>query len=149
MRVRFNWGTGITLTYTAFALATSTFVAFAMNRRVDLVSPDYYAQSLQLDRRMAAERNALALGARLSVVEVSARRLRLSLPRELAPHATGTIRLYRASSAAEDRDIALAVSADGYQDIPLDGLARGRWTVQVQWTALGRGYFVQRDVTAH
>jgi nitrogen fixation protein FixH len=147
MRLRFNWGTGLTLTYTAFALATSAFVAFAMNRPVDLVSADYYAQSLQLDRRMEAERNALALGTRLSLTEVSNRRLRLSLPRELAAHATGTIRLYRASSAAEDRDLALVLSAEGSQDISLDGLPAGRWSVQVQWAALGRDYFTHRDVT--
>jgi len=148
MRFRFNWGTGIALTYTAFALATSAFVAFAMDRRVDLVSADYYAQSLQLDRRMEEERNASALGAAMSVTQSSSRTIRISLPRELAPHATGTIRLYRASSAREDREIALAVDVDGRQDVSLDGLASGHWTVQVQWTALGRGYYVQRGVVA-
>ena len=148
MTVRFNWGTGIALTYTAFALATSTFVALAMDRRVDLVSTDYYAQSLQHDRRMEAERNALALGPRLSIAEVSARTIRIGLPREFAPQATGTIRLYRASSAAEDRDIPLALNADGNQDVSLDGLASGRWTVHLQWTALGRDYYVQREVMA-
>lgn len=148
MTFRFNWGTGIALTYTAFAAATSTFVAFAMDRRVDLVSVDYYAQSLQLDRRMEAERNALALGPALSVAEVSARAVRISLPRDLAPAAAGTIRLYRASSAADDRELPLAVNAEGSQDVPLDGLAAGRWTVQVQWTALGRAYYIQRDVMA-
>lgn len=148
MTFRFNWGTGIALTYTAFAAATSTFVAFAMDRRVDLVSPDYYAQSLQLDRRMEAERNALALGTTLSIAERSDRTIRVSLPRELAAAATGTIRLYRASSAPDDRELALAVNVDGYQDVALDGLAAGRWTVQVQWTALGRAYYVHRDVIA-
>jgi hypothetical protein len=148
MTFRFNWGTGIALTYTAFAAATSAFVAFAMDRRVDLVSPDYYARSLQLDRLMDAERNALALGPALSISEVSNRTVRVSLPRELAPAATGTIRLYRASSAAQDRELALAVNVNGYQDVALEGLASGRWTVQVQWTALGRAYYLQRDVMA-
>lgn len=148
MRLRFNWGTGIALTYTVFAAATSAFVAFAMDRRVDLVSADYYAQSLQLDRRMEAERNALALGTTVAIAEVSGRTVRVSLPRELAPAATGTIRLYRASSAPDDRELALAVNVNGYQDVALDGLASGRWTVQVQWTALGRAYYLQRDVMA-
>ena len=148
MRFRFNWGTGIALTYAAFALATSTFVAFAMDRRVDLVSADYYAQSLQLDRRMEAERNAAALGTALSIAQSTGRMIRIRLPRQLAPHATGMIRLYRASSAAEDRDIPLALNVDGQQDVPLAGLASGHWIVQVQWTALGRAYYVQRDVVA-
>ena len=69
----FNWGTGIALVYTAFALATSAFVAFAIERHVDLVSPDYYARSLQLDRRMAAERGAAELGDRLIVGQTAPR----------------------------------------------------------------------------
>ena len=148
MTFRFNWGAGVALIYTLFALATSAFVAFAMDRSVDLVSVDYYAQSLRLDGRMAAERNALALGSSLSIVEVSSRTVRVGLPRDMAPQAAGTIRLYRASSASDDREIALAVNADGYQDVALDGLRSGRWTVQVQWTALGRDYYVERDVVA-
>jgi len=148
MTFRFNWGTGIALTYTAFAAATSTFVAFALDRRVDLVSADYYAQSLQLDRRMEAERNALALGPALSIVEASSRTVRIGLPRELATSAVGTIRLYRASSAAQDRELGLALDADGSQYVSLDALAAGHWTIQVQWTALGRAYYVQRDVMA-
>jgi hypothetical protein len=148
MKVRFNWGTAIALTYTAFALATSAFVAFAMGRDVDLVSPDYYAQSLRLDRRMEAERNALALGTSVAIAESARGTVRVSLPREQARDAAGTIRLYRASRAADDREIALAVGADGSQEVSLDGLASGRWTVQLQWTASGRDYYVQREVTA-
>ena len=62
MSVRVSWGTGIALTYALFALATSGFVAFAMGRRVDLVSSDYYERSLQLERRLTATRNAVAIG---------------------------------------------------------------------------------------
>ena len=61
MRITFNWGTGIALVYIAFAVATTGFVTFAMNRSVDLVSADYYAQSLQQDQQMDAEQNALML----------------------------------------------------------------------------------------
>ena len=58
MSFRVSWGTGIALTYAVFALATSGFVAFAMGRRVDLVSTDYYERSLELERRLNAKRNA-------------------------------------------------------------------------------------------
>jgi hypothetical protein len=146
MTIRFNWGTGIALTYTAFALATSTFVVFATDRRVDLVSPDYYAQSLQLDRRMAAERNAAALGAALSIAHNDGA-LRVTLPQDQAGQAAGTITLYRASNAKDDRQFPLAIDGGGRQEVPLGGLAAGRWSVQLQWTAEGREYYLQRDVT--
>ena len=64
MRITFNWGTGIAAVYTVFALATTGFVTFAMSQRVDLVSSDYYAQSLRQDQRIAAEQQrALARAA--------------------------------------------------------------------------------------
>lgn len=47
MTIRLHWGTGIALAYTTFALATIGFVVFAMQRPVDLVSADYYADALR------------------------------------------------------------------------------------------------------
>ena len=57
-----NWGVGIATVYVIFAGATLGFVTFAMTERVDLVSPDYYANALAHDGRQAAASRALALG---------------------------------------------------------------------------------------
>lgn len=142
--MRFNWGTGIALTYTAFVLATSAFVAFAMERHVDLVSPDYYARALQLDRRIAAERNAAALGDRLIVSQTAPRAAIVGLPADQTAVASGTVTLYRASDARADRHLPIALDAAGRQHVSLDGLLAGRWLLQVEWSARGRDYFVER-----
>lgn len=142
----FNWGTGIALVYTAFALATSAVVAFALERHVDLVSPDYYARSLQLDRRMAAERGAAELGDRLIVGQTAPRLAVVALPSDQKSEATGTVTLYRASDARADRQMPLALDAAGRQEIPLAGMLTGRWLLQVEWTARGRDYFVEREL---
>ena len=146
MKIPFNWGTGIALTYTTFALATSAFVAFAMERRVDLVSADYYAQSLQVDRRMEAERNAGALGAALSIEQLEARTVRLIVPEQAARGAAGRIHLYRASSARDDRQFELSLDAAGRQDVSVQDLAAGQWLLQVEWSAMGRPYYVERRI---
>ena len=44
MKIRVHWGVAVAVFYTAFALSTVGFVAFAMTRDVDLVSVDYYQQ---------------------------------------------------------------------------------------------------------
>jgi hypothetical protein len=144
MTLRFNWGTGIALTYSAFALATAGFVAFAMGRPVDLVSADYYARSLQLDRHVTAERNAEALGRALSIQLDPHGTLRLALPVEHAALAGGTITLYRASNARADRQVPLAPDASGRQEIALNDLASGHWLVQLEWSAGGLDYYAQR-----
>jgi hypothetical protein len=61
-RMRINWGAAIALVYITFAAATVSFVVFAIGRPVELVSADYYEQSLKHDAHRQAIANADALG---------------------------------------------------------------------------------------
>lgn len=146
MRIRWNWGTGIALVYVAFATATTGFVAFAMSRPVDLVSADYYEQSLRLDARMAAERNANALNPAPAIDLSGPRTLTVVLPPAHAASATGTVTLYRPSDARADRVRPLALDTAGRQEIPLDAVAPGRWIVQLRWSAAGLSYYIESPI---
>ncbi len=147
MTLRFNWGTGIALAYSTFALATIGFVAFAMTKDVDLVSPEYYAQSLEHDARMAAVANAAALGSALEVdVRPDARVVHLRWPPDLAAQLTGSATFYRPSSAALDRVVPLDPDAEGRQVVSLEGLPSGRWRLQLRWTSGTTDYYVERDL---
>ena len=146
MRITFNWGTGIAAVYTTFALATTGFVTFAMSQRVDLVSSDYYVQSLRQDQRIAAEQNARSLEPPPSVELTGSGHATLSLTPDQAGVAAGTITWYRPADSKADRTTALALDRDGRQLLPLSGLMAGRWTVQVRWTARGRDYYYEQAV---
>jgi hypothetical protein len=148
MTVRFNWGTGIAMTYAAFVLATSGFVAFALGRPVLLVRADYYAESLRQDARMAAIQNARGLGAGVSVAAAGDRDVLVSLPSDQARRAHGTITLYRASDAAADRVFELVPGPDGRQHVSLGGLAAGHWLVQVRWSVGAQDYYLEQPVMA-
>ena len=58
---RFHWGWRIGIIYTTFALSTIGFMIFSFTQKVDLVSPQYYADELRQDAKMLAENNALNL----------------------------------------------------------------------------------------
>ena len=146
MRITFNWGTGIAAVYTVFALATTGFVTFAMSQRVDLVSSDYYAQSLRQDQRIAAEQNARSLEPPPSVVLTGSGQAMLSLPLEQAGRAAGTITWYRPADPRADRTTALAIDRAGRQQLPLSGLMAGQWIVQVRCAARGRDYYYEQAV---
>lgn len=146
MRIRLNWGTSIALVYTAFATATAGFVAFAIERPVDLVSDDYYAQSLQQDQRMDAEWNARALTPAPALVQSDRAAIVLSLPRAHAATASGTVTFYRASDASADRVQPLTIDSEGRQEIGTGALAKGQWLVQVKWSANGRAYYFERPM---
>lgn len=146
MRITFNWGTGVALVYTGFALATVGFVTFAMGRSVDLVSADYYAQSLQQDRKMEAERNALMLRPAPSVAQPNGRTAVLSLPPDHAASARGRVTLYRASDASADFTLPLALDVHGRQHVSLDRLVAGHWILKVHWSSGSRDYYFERPV---
>jgi nitrogen fixation protein FixH len=143
MKNRLSWGVGVAAAYIVFAAGTTAVVVFAMHRPVDLVSPDYYAQELRQDERAAAVANAAALGRDVGI-EVTREEVRLRLPRAQTTSARGSIHLYRASSAADDREFTIAPDATGVQRVNISGLAGGEWIVKVQWTAGGRAYYLEQ-----
>ena len=146
MRPSWNWGVGITLTYLAFAGGTLGVVGYAMTQRVDLVSEDYYSRSLRQDDRMAATARADALGGRVSVALAEDRlSLDVHVPTAASPPPTGTITWYRPSDSRDDRSVAFR-PVDGHQLVPLDGLVRGHWVVQVEWQSAGQTFYLERPV---
>jgi nitrogen fixation protein FixH len=147
-RPRLHWGTAIAAVYALFAASTAGFVVFAMSRPVQLVSADYYERSLTVDARLAAIARADALGPRLRVVaDTGGGVLALALPPEQAAAARGRVTFYRPSDEHADRTVPLALDRDGRQQIPLAGLATGRWLVRVEWTAASLAYYREQALT--
>jgi nitrogen fixation protein FixH len=117
-----------------------------MGRRVDLVSADYYTQSLQVDERMEATRNGFALGEALQVEKEKDAVVVTYRAGEPAA-AAGRVRLYRSADATADRELPMALDADGRQRVSIAGLAPGAWRLQLEWQMHGRDYFVERALT--
>ena len=146
MKRFWHWGVGITLVYAAFATGTLGFVIFAMQQQVDLVSPDYYPQSLSHDARMAATARAASLGGAFSIaVEGGPRNVAVAWPQGMSVE-TGQITFYRASDARSDRSIPVAADSQGRQVVPVGDMERGAWIVRVDWTAEGESFFAERRI---
>jgi hypothetical protein len=144
--MKWNWGTGISATYIVFATATVGFVVFAMQRPVALVRPDYYAESLREDQKIAARDNARRLGSAVSIANAGADVIRVSIPRDQTVTAPGSVLFYRASDPAADRSFPFMPDADGTQQFRVDALAPGHWIVKVHWTAGGQDYDLEQPL---
>jgi hypothetical protein len=70
----------------------------------------------------------------------------LGLPRDHARAASGVARLYRPSDGRADRLEPLRLDARGSQRISLDGLARGRWVLRLEWRANGLAYYHEQSL---
>jgi hypothetical protein len=122
---RLNWGTAIAAVYLAFAGATVSFVVFAVGRPVELVSADYYEQSLRHDAHMQAAANGDALGSELRITAApDASAIEIVMPAQVRV-ASGTITLYRPSDRSADRAMPLVLDAFGRQRVAVGGAARG------------------------
>ena len=147
-RLHIHWGIAVALAYTVFASATAGFVAFAMSHPVQLVSGDYYEQSLAHDARLAAIARTQALGSRFAIdMTAGGDALIVTMPAEAAAGARGRVTLYRPADAAADRTMPLRLDARGQQRVALAGLATGHWRARVEWTALGQTYFAEHLVS--
>lgn len=138
--MRVNWGAGIAVVYTTFAVCTTGFVVFAMRQPVQLVSSDYYANALALDAHLEAVANAERLPDTTLQFDPGAALLTVTLPVP-AGETTGALQLYRPSDATADRIVPLAVGADGRQRVALDSLQPGHWIARAEWDTRGRHYY--------
>jgi hypothetical protein len=146
MSLRWNWGVAVVVLYATFALSTVGFVAFAMSRPVSLVSNDYYADSLQEDRKRSATANVEALGSHFSAAMVESGDFAIHFPASHIASVNGTVTLYRAADPSLDRIVRLSPAADGSQTVVLRGLPSGAWVLQLRWSADGREFYAERDV---
>jgi hypothetical protein len=142
--MRVNWGTAIAVVYITFASGTVGFVAFALQHPVQLVSENYYGDSLAHDAKRAAIENAGRLPA--AMLAADGTDIVVSVPVEQRADAQGELRLYRPSDAAADRAWALKLDASGSQRVSTRDLARGRWIAQLSWTSGGRRFYRELPV---
>src|SRR5689334_22149758 len=144
--MRINWGVAITMVYVTFATATVSFVVFAVGRPVELVSADYYEQSLQHDADRQAIANAGAVGDALKIAAVEdAPAIDITIPAPTAQTralpVTGTVTLYRPSDQTGDRVTPLSLDDEGHQRIDVEGAAHGRWVVKLAWHAGSQAFY--------
>lgn len=148
MRIRFHWGAGVALLYTAFALATVGFVIFAIAHPAALVSDDYYREATRHDRRIEATANGRLAGTDL-VMSANAAGVPVAVLKTAPDHhgrGTGTITWYRPSDASFDRTMALDLDVQGVQRMTLDAWPAGHWLVKVAWEVNGRPFYFERAV---
>lgn len=135
---------------TFFALAITfilCFIAWAVQQREDLVSADYYEREVRYQSQLDSLNRSQTVAARTVVTfEPAGQTIIVTLPEAQTPGVTGSIHLYRPSDARLDRELPLALAADGTQRLDARPLAAGLWKVRVKWNANGQDYFLDQPV---
>jgi hypothetical protein len=143
--MKIQWGTGLVIVFGLFVAAVLAVVAFAMTRRVELVTDGYYEKGLayqrQIDRIDRTRKEGVEVG-----VEVVPEGVLLRFPRSSAETA-GDVLAYRPDDRSLDFTLPVGVDAEGRMLIPRGKLASGAWRVQITWARLGEEYYHEVRVT--
>lgn len=127
--------------------ATITLVTIAVSNRTELVATDYYDQEMRFQTRLDQIQRAQPFADRIAVKHDAGKGIQVELPAEHAAlKATGTVVLYRPSSAGSDLTFQLALDGSGRQLLPEDGVAPGLWKVRLQWRVADQDYFADRKL---
>lgn len=137
--MKFNWGTGIALAYGIFALSMVGVVFASRKHDPGLVQKNYYDLDLNYQARMDKKQNTSAL-AKLPQAHFNTSGQTISVQFPPGMNVSGgSAKLYRSATTRDD--FSVKIENTNALEIPAASLANGRWHVELDWEAGGKGYF--------
>lgn len=135
--MKINWGTGIFLFYSFFAITLFYQVYQSTQYDHSLVVDNYYEEDLKYQATLDKLNNSAALATPLKFHYYEGLQLvELEFPPEIE-QITGSILFYRASSKKEDTRLPLRVTSGNCLDVFVRTLKPGAWKIEVEWIGDG------------
>ena len=141
-----NWGYRVALLYISFAGLIIFLVTKSINEKIDLVTPDYYAQELKYNGKMESieRNNNLSTPAMIYCNEEG---IRLEFPTDFdTKNITGTIKVFRPSDKNMDFSVDVAPGDGNIQIIPPSDLIKGMYRVKVEYQYNNESYYTEKQV---
>lgn len=139
--MKFNWGTGIFIFYTVFALSLVVVVVKSTQYDNSLVTKDYYAKDITYQRTIDAKRNSSLLNQAVDMA-ITPGNCQLSFPlAEVDGPISGTLHFYRPSSSKYDRIVKLKTDGGGRMLVGTEELHPGYYQAIVEWSAGDKHYY--------
>lgn len=133
-----NWGKGIFIFYSLFVIAILWVVVFSFSVDVNLVSDDYYKQEIAYESQIERIKNSESLVEKPTIV-LKSNFVELTFPTNLKPK--GTILFFRPSDSSQDRRIAIALGANGTQQVDFSTQEGGKWIAKLTWSQDKKEYY--------
>lgn len=137
-----NWGTMLTIVFILGASGIIFMVYRSQQMSAELVTDNYYAEELQFQKKIDARTAANNLSRKVAIEYINVQdAIVVSFPPEcLKGDIKGNIYFYNPSSGKQDRIIPIAMDAQGLQVIAAGKIARGTYSVQVEWRMNDKAY---------
>jgi hypothetical protein len=147
--MKLNWGTGIAIFYTTFALFMVFMVIKSTSYDNSLVYDDYYAKDLAYQEQYDKIKNSKELGQKLEIKNNgSERTVEIIFPSEFKD-IKGRIQFYRPSGADKDFMVDIDNPEEGKMLIPVEGVMPGYWIVKVDWRGDGKPFYDEKNIRVY
>ena len=144
MKLKFNWGTGIALTYILFLIAILTMVFIFMNQDVVLETNDYYAKGLEYQKQIDKIERTKNLTEQLEILNKNDR-IVFNFPKIFANKIiSGEIYFYRPSNNKSDFKSKIDLTDSLQQIIFTKNLEKGLWKIKVDWSVENQNYYNEK-----
>lgn len=140
LKLKWNWGTKIVVAYSIFIVLILLAVSRAMSEKVELVTPDYYAQEVGYQNKLDKMNNAERLVTPV-VATQTGNNVVITFPADVKGPYTGTALFYRPSNAADDVSLKITADTNGQMLVPATNLKKGNYSLLLDWKASGKAYF--------
>lgn len=141
-----NWGHSIIVVFILFAAGIVTLVTKSMQTRIDMVTPDYYAEELKFQQVIDGQRNVGRLSEPVSVRQ-QGNLVLITFPEELRNiPVKGQAHFYRPSDSRYDVTTPITIDAEGKLAVPGGQLQKGNYQVKLQWEQGGASYFQETQI---
>lgn len=146
MKLKFNWGTGIALTYILFVAITLTMVFVFMNQEVVLETNDYYAKGLDYQNQIDKIERTNKLPQQLEIISSNDEIVFLFPKIFESKNIVGEIYFYRPSNNKNDFIQKINLDSSFTQKITKSKLAKGLWKIKVDWHVNNNTYYNEKII---
>ncbi|MCB0663415.1 MAG: FixH family protein [Saprospiraceae bacterium] len=144
--MKLNWGTGIGIFYTLFALTMVFFVIKSTTYDNSLVVDDYYEKDLNYQEHYNRLENSQSLTEDLKI-ELNAK---LGQVNFMFPEAMGGVKgeilFYNPTTKHKDFTVNIAPNDLNRMEVPVKDLSNGRWKIKVNWEGNGLPYYKETEI---
>ena len=147
--LKFNWGTGILVSLILFIVITIILTVIFMNRRVDLVTDNYYEKTLTYQNQIDTYKRTADLKDKVSF-NYADNKINLSFPDSiLRRFNNGKLYFYRPSDSRKDFTVPIRLDNKGSQIVSTTKIDKGYWKVEIQWTMNNQNYLMEKSVLVY
>ena len=144
--IKINWGVRIAVLYIGFIILVLAMVVFAMTKKSELVSDNYYAQELKFQEQIDKNNRTDELTEQVKI-EYSGSFISIKFPDTYnKKEISGVINFYRPSDDSKDFKLKIELDENGEQKIITAKLLKGFWKLKLNWTMSGKEYYKEAGV---